>query len=90
MLFILTYVLTVVQEKEVSKQKQYNRTLGNINKETKVRYIFLINPNLEMNIVNDLDFLLSLSYYLRKTEYDYWKDVNPNTFELKFGLKYSI
>ena len=30
-MFILTYVLIVVQEKEVSKQKQYNRALENIN-----------------------------------------------------------
>jgi|GEM_PF-2857138 len=50
----------------------------------------VISPKIQMQIIEHLDFVLSTSYYLRFTRYDYYKNVESHTFELKMGLKYSI
>lgn len=52
--------------------------------------LLVVSPNIEMRVRENLDFIISLSYYLRLTEYSYYKNVESNTFEFKTGLKYRL
>ncbi|MDO5759937.1 MAG: DUF3943 domain-containing protein [Bacteroidota bacterium] len=52
--------------------------------------LMVVSPSIEMTLQEHLDFILSTSYYFRLTEYDYYKNIESNTFELKIGLKYNI
>lgn len=52
--------------------------------------LLVINPVMELGILPSLNYQIALFYYIRQTDYKYFKDIESNTFEFKMGLKYII
>ena len=50
--------------------------------------LLVVNPITEFDFNNRLSFVLSGSYYLRRTHYKYYDDVKASTFEVRGGLTY--
>lgn len=52
--------------------------------------LLVVNPIVEFFLHSSLDLELSAYYFLRSTQYDYFKDVESRTFELRIGLNYHL
>lgn len=50
----------------------------------------IINPAFSVYLMKNLKFRADMTYYFRNTNYDYYEDVNFQTFETKFGLVYEF
>ncbi|MBR1769967.1 MAG: DUF3943 domain-containing protein [Bacteroidales bacterium] len=52
--------------------------------------LLVISPKVEFFLTKSWDLELSAYYFRRKTNYDYFEDVQSKTFELRVGMKYHI
>ena len=50
--------------------------------------LFVVNPKIEFFLSESTDLELNAYYFLRNTQYKYFKDVESQTFELRLGLNY--
>ena len=55
-----------------------------------VASLLVVNPVVEFFLNGSWDLELSAYYFLRRTQYDYFKDTENRTFELRIGMNYHL
>ena len=75
---------------EKSAYKEINPLYMNAQGDKSTAFLFVVTPKIEFFLNKFLDLELSASYFLRNTDYKYYRDIRSNTFEARIGLNYHI